>query len=167
MERKYLKTCLMFCGGSSFASHGPARPAAGTPTASVYRAARDGTWSPLGRAGALGGLLFAGALPRYALAWAADPAPCRNLVFVGFCSRGFAPASPALCRNLVFGGFCSRGLAPASPSFSVRVFGGALPFDTLHFGLGFFPFANVSLGWSLIDSVNTRPLVGRNSTACP
>jgi hypothetical protein len=85
----------MFCGGSSFASHGPARPAAGTPTASVYRAARDGTWSPLGRAGALGGLLFAGALPRYAPAWAAAPAPCRNLVFVGLYSRGCRPCIPA------------------------------------------------------------------------
>ena len=161
----------MSCGGSSFANCGPARPAAGTPTLSVYRAARDGTWSPLGRAGALGGLLFAGALPRYAPAWAAAPAPCRNLVFVGFCSRGFAPAapaapaSPAPCRNLVFVGFCSRGFRPCIPHYLQFV--GGLPFDTLDFGLGFRAFANVNLGWSLIDSVNTRPLVGRNSTACP
>ncbi len=32
-----------------------------TPTSSAYRAARNRAWSPLVRAGALGGLLFAGA----------------------------------------------------------------------------------------------------------
>lgn len=89
----------MSCGGSLFASGangGPARPAAGTPTLSVYRAARDGTWSPLGRAGALGGLLFAGlcpATPRHGLPPLHPAGIWSSLVFV----RGaFAPASPTI-----------------------------------------------------------------------
>ncbi len=104
------------------------------------------------------------ATPRHGLP-PLHPAGIRSsLVFI----RGAAaPASPTFIRNLVFGGLCSRGFATSSPGFPEIDFGGVLSFDTLHFGLGFRAFANVSLGWSLIDSVNTRPLVGRNSTARP
>ena len=79
--------------------------------------------------------------------------------------QGLPPLHPAgIWSSLVF----VRGAAaPASPGFPEIDFGCVLSFDTLHFGLGFRAFANVSLGWSLIDSVNTRPLVGRNSTARP
>ena len=122
----------MFCGGSSFANGGPARPAAGTPTLSVYRAARDGTWSPLGRAGALGGLLFTGlcpATPRHGLPPLHPTGIWSSLVFVcgalplhplalltfGFWSslvffRGaFCPCIPLGFWLLVFVGLCSRG----------------------------------------------------------
>lgn len=88
----------MFCGGSSFANGGPARPAAGTPTLSVYRAARDGTWSPLGRVGALGGLLFAGlcpATPRHGLPPLHPAGIWSSLVFV----RGALPLPPPTGRR--------------------------------------------------------------------
>ena len=90
------------------------------------------------------------------------------------CSQGLCPATPrhglpplhpaGIRSSLVF--VCGA-LPLHPPGFPEIDFGEALSFDTLHFGLGFRAFANVSLGWSLIDSVNTRPLAGRNSTARP
>ena len=111
----------MSCGGSLFASGangGPARPAAGTPTLSVYRAAHDGTWSPLGRAGALGGLLFAGlcpATPRHGLPPLHPAGIWSSLVFV----RGALPLHPLALLTFGFWSslvFVRGAFAPASPT---------------------------------------------------
>jgi hypothetical protein len=155
MERKYLKTCLMFCGGSSYAEWLRSCPACGRDTDCV-------------------------GVSRYAR-WDLVSARSRRRPRGIAVRRGSAPLLPGMgCRPCTLPEFGLRwflfaGLPPLHPHFSgtsapaflESIFFGALPFDTLHFGLGFRAFANVSLGWSLIDSVNTRPLVGRNSTACP
>ena len=109
-------SCDSCCGPQAFGL---------TPTSSAYRASRNRAWSPLVRAGALGGLLFAtgycpqafgltptsSALLRFAqsgLVPARSRRRPRGIVVRGLCPpRPARAAAPALCRKFVLPRICT------------------------------------------------------------